>query len=98
MPFLPAGTAMGTLRLPVPVWRSGENVSPSAWIAPPPLGWEMTWLAEPDLFIDPDPSVAAQSPGAPTPDAPVRAIAPCRQDARTLPVGPREHGRALATS
>jgi hypothetical protein len=32
---------IGTVRLPVPVKRSGENVSPRPWRAPPPLGREM---------------------------------------------------------
>ena len=33
---------MGTVKLPVPVNRSGENFSPMPDRAPPPLGSEMT--------------------------------------------------------
>jgi hypothetical protein len=33
---------MGTVKLPVPVKRSGENFSPMPFCAPPPLGREMT--------------------------------------------------------
>lgn len=32
---------MGTVKLPVPVWRSGENFSPNPCCAPPPFGSEM---------------------------------------------------------
>ena len=34
------GSAMGTVKLPVPVCRSGENVSPMPCRAPPPCGVE----------------------------------------------------------
>jgi hypothetical protein len=42
---------MGTVKLPVPVWRSGEKVSPMPCKAPPPCGSAIAWLAVLDLFI-----------------------------------------------
>ncbi len=42
---------MGTLKLPVPVCRSGEKVSPIPDSAPPPWGREMTWSDVPDLLL-----------------------------------------------
>src|SRR5215211_3415323 len=42
---------MGTVKLPVPVWRSGENFSPIPWRAPPPLGSEIIWFEEVPLLI-----------------------------------------------
>ena len=42
---------MGTVELPVPVNRSGENFSPMPFSAPPPLGSEMIWLEVPDLLL-----------------------------------------------
>src|SRR4051794_8886059 len=41
-PFLPGGTRSGTLKFPVPVYRSGVNFSPRPARAPPPLGSEIT--------------------------------------------------------
>gem|GEM_PF-3227285 len=40
---------MGTLKLPVPVTRSGEKLSPMPATAPPPLGREMTLEPRADL-------------------------------------------------
>jgi hypothetical protein len=42
---------MGTVKFPVPVWRSGENFSPMPCSAPPPLGSEGTWLAVSDVLL-----------------------------------------------
>jgi len=49
-PLRPGGTAMGTLKLPVPVNRSGEKVSPMPAMAPPPLGREMTLAPRADFW------------------------------------------------
>jgi len=38
----PAGNVIGTEKLPVPVNKSAENVSPNPPIAPPPDGSEIT--------------------------------------------------------
>jgi len=46
------GTAIGTVKLPVPVWRSGEKVSPIPCKAPLPFGSQITGLEAPDLLID----------------------------------------------
>src|SRR5205823_635245 len=43
-PLRPGGSAIGIVKLPVPVKRSGENFSPMPWSAPPPLGREMISL------------------------------------------------------
>jgi hypothetical protein len=50
-PLRPGGSAIGTVKLPVPVWRSGEKVSPMPCRAPPPWGSEIIWLEVLDLFI-----------------------------------------------
>jgi len=42
---------MGTVKLPVPVNKSGENVSPIPLRAPPPLGSEITYSEMPDLLL-----------------------------------------------
>src|SRR5882724_2203401 len=42
---------MGTVTLPVPVNRSGENVSPMPCTAPPPLGRVRAWGDVPDLLL-----------------------------------------------
>jgi hypothetical protein len=41
---------MGKVKLPVPVWMSGENVSPIPCSAPPPCGVEIVCEAGLDLF------------------------------------------------
>ena len=51
--------AIGTVRLPVPVCRSGENVSPMPLIAPPPAGSEITASAIPDLLTHAPPRLPA---------------------------------------
>src|SRR5215217_3246740 len=43
-PPLPGGRAIGTVKFPVPVCRSGENFSPIPCKAPPSFGSEITWL------------------------------------------------------
>ena len=50
-PLRPAGRAIGTAPLPVPVNRSGEKVSPMPCSAPPPVGRLMTWGDVPDLLL-----------------------------------------------
>lgn len=53
---------MGTVKLPVPVWRSGENFSPRPETAPPPFGREITWLETPDLSLMGPPHSVLHSP------------------------------------
>src|SRR5512133_684969 len=50
-PLRPAGSSIGTVKLPVPVKRSGENVSPMPFTAPPPVGRVMAWDVTPDLSL-----------------------------------------------
>src|SRR4030095_11466186 len=50
-PLRPGGSEIGTVKLPVPVCRSGENFSPIPCIAPPPLGVEIAPLEEFDLLL-----------------------------------------------
>ena len=50
-PVAPGRKRNGTVKLPVPVCKSGEKVSPIPCRAPPPLGREITWLDTLDLLL-----------------------------------------------
>ncbi len=85
---------MGTVKLPVPVQRPGENFSPMPWRAPPPLGSKMSWLIAPILASTiNDPYPCQQRLGA------ERPVLPCsRASFGYFPYSPQPFDDAMRPS